>query len=65
MSNALANLKLRNMTVSAVVTRADGGVEDLGVIVYKDANLLKTVFWYLCHPKQMRHKIRKFFGAAP
>jgi hypothetical protein len=61
----------RNSTISAVVTRANGAVEDLGVVSYKDSNPFKTFGWYLTHPEQWRHKlvskpftrIKRFFGA--
>lgn len=46
-------------TISAVVTRADGTVEDLGVICYRGGPF-KTFGWYLIHPEQWRHKAQKF-----
>lgn len=60
MAAILSDLKVRNSTISAVVTRANGTVEDLGVISYRDSNPFKTFGWYLIHPEQWRHKARKF-----
>lgn len=36
---------LKEATIAAVVTRADGTVEDLGVISYWHKNLLKRLAW--------------------
>lgn len=35
----------QEVTISAVVTRADGTVEDLGVVSYWHANPLKRLLW--------------------
>lgn len=37
--------KVKEMTLSAVITRADGTVEDLGAIQYWHSNPLKRLFW--------------------
>lgn len=60
MTTTISYLKVRNSTISAVVTRADGTVEDYGVVSYRDQNPFKTIGWYLVHPKQLRHKAQKF-----
>jgi hypothetical protein len=60
LSNVIAFLKPKNMTISAVVTRADGTVEDKGVICYRDSNPFKTFGWYLVRPGQWLHKAGKF-----
>lgn len=60
MSNVVAFCKPKNVTISAVVTRADGTVEDHGVISYRDSNPFKTFAWYVVHPKQWMHKAGKF-----
>lgn len=38
-------VKAKRTTISAVITRADGTVEDLGVIAYRDANPLRNI-WF-------------------
>ncbi len=45
------NIKAREVTLSAVITRADGTVEDLGVIAYKHRNPLKQLAWRLKNRK--------------
>lgn len=60
MSNVVTFPKLKEMSVSAVITRADGTVEDLGTICYRHSNPFKTFAWYLVHPKQLAHKVGKF-----
>jgi len=37
--------KVKEMTLSAIITRADGTVEDLGAIQYWHYNPLKRLFW--------------------
>lgn len=37
--------KVKEMTLSAIITRADGTVEDLGAIQYWHSNPLKRFFW--------------------
>jgi hypothetical protein len=41
----LADSKVKEVTFSAVVTRADGTVEDLGVIQYWHTNPIKRFLW--------------------
>lgn len=41
----LANAKTRQATIEAVVTRADGTVENLGVISYWHRNPLRRMAW--------------------
>lgn len=60
MSSVVAFTKVQNATISAVVTRANGSVEDLGVVSYRDRNPFKTFGWYLVHPEQWQHKAIKF-----
>lgn len=43
----LAELNVKEMAISAVVHRADGRVEDLGVISYYHRNPLRRVLWKL------------------
>lgn len=59
MSNVVAFTK-QETTISAVVTRANGTVEDLGDISYSHTNPFKTFTWYLRHPEQWVHKASKF-----
>ncbi len=42
MSIVVANAKAKTSTIHAVVTRADGRVEDLGLIAYWSRNPLKN-----------------------
>jgi hypothetical protein len=60
MTAVISKIKAQNSTISAVVTRADGTVEDFGIISYRDRNPLKTLGWYLVHPTQAMHKTGKF-----
>lgn len=60
MTAVLSKIKAKNSTISAVVTRADGTVENFGVISYRDSNPFKTLGWYFVHPEQWRHKTLKF-----
>lgn len=43
----LAQPKVQKSTISAVITRADGTVEDLGVIAYWHRNPLRRWAWAL------------------
>jgi 16S rRNA C1402 N4-methylase RsmH len=52
--------KVKEQSISAVITKADGTVIDLGVVSYRNANPFKTFAWYLRHPEQWGHKLRKF-----
>ena len=45
MSNLVATGKQVERSISAVVTRADGSVEDLGVIAYWHRNPLRRLAW--------------------
>ena len=47
-----SNVPVKNQTIEAVITRADGRVERLGVISYYDRNPLKRT-WF---------RIRRLFG---
>lgn len=42
-----ANSRVREATISAVVTRADGRIEDLGIIDYYHKNPLRRLAWRL------------------
>ncbi len=57
--NSDINLRPRERTLSAVITRADGTVEDLGAIAYWHRNHVRVWAWYLLHPKQLRFQIAK------
>ena len=37
--------KVKQMEISAIITRADGTVEDLGTIQYWHKNPLKRIIW--------------------
>jgi hypothetical protein len=37
--------KVKQMEISAIVTRADGTIEDLGTIQYWHKNPLKRIIW--------------------
>lgn len=41
----LSNTKLREARISAVVTRADGRVEELGTLTYWHRNPLRRLAW--------------------
>jgi hypothetical protein len=45
----LTNGKAREATISAVITRADGSVEQLGVVAYWHKNPLRRWAWRLNH----------------
>ncbi len=45
MSVTVAHSGAREATISAVVTRADGSVENLGVVSYWHRNPLKRLWW--------------------
>ena len=42
-----SNIKARSISLSATVTRADGTVEDFGVVAYKHRNPIKNFIWHL------------------
>lgn len=44
--------KAREASIHAVVTRADGTVEDLGVVSYWHRNPLRRWAWRVRHPKK-------------
>lgn len=48
-----ARTNAEEVTIRAVVTRADGRVEDLGVIAYHHRNPIKRLAW------RVRHHIRR------
>jgi hypothetical protein len=50
----VAHTKVVQCSLSAVITRADGRVEDQGVISYWHSNPLKRIAW----------RIKRFFGIA-
>ena len=37
--------KVKEMSLSAIITRADGTIENLGTIQYWHSNPLKRLFW--------------------
>ena len=39
------NAKVKQMELSAIITRADGTIEDLGTIQYWHKNPLKRMIW--------------------
>mgnify|MGYP003351831872 FL=1 len=39
------NAKVKQMELSAIITRADGTIEDLGTIQYWHKNPLKRLLW--------------------
>lgn len=41
----ISQSKVKEMTISAVITRADGTVEDLGAVQYWHSNPLKRLIW--------------------
>jgi hypothetical protein len=41
----ISDAKVKQMEISAVITRADGSVEDLGTIQYWNKNPLKRIIW--------------------
>ncbi len=43
--NAIAHGKVKRAELRAVVTRADGSVEDLGIVTYYHRNPLKRWAW--------------------
>lgn len=40
-----SDAKVKQMEISAIVTRADGTIEDLGTIQYWHKNPLKRIIW--------------------
>jgi len=47
MSNLSVNSQARETTVEMIVTRADGTVENLGVVSYWHRNPIMRVAWHL------------------
>lgn len=45
MSDLNSKTKCKTISIEAVVTRADGTVENLGVISYWSSNPFKTFWW--------------------
>jgi hypothetical protein len=45
MSNVIAPFNAKETQITAVITRADGSVEYLGVVSYWHRNPLKRLFW--------------------
>jgi hypothetical protein len=45
--------KIKESSMSAKVIRADGTVEDLGVVAYYNSNIIKMLFWKI---KKLIHK---------
>jgi hypothetical protein len=41
----LTKSKVKEMSISAIITRADGTVEDLGAIQYWHSNPIKRIIW--------------------
>jgi len=42
-----ASAKIKHATIEAVITRADGSVENLGTISYYHRNPLKRAWWHV------------------
>jgi hypothetical protein len=40
-----SDAKVKQMEISAIITRADGTIEDLGTIQYWHKNPLKRIIW--------------------
>ena len=47
-----SDAKIKQMEISAIITRADGTIEDLGTIQYWHKNPLKRLLWRI---KQWLH----------
>jgi len=47
-----SDAKIKQMEISAIITRADGTIEDLGTIQYWHKNPLKRILWRI---KQWLH----------
>lgn len=47
MGTIIAKSRAKKQTIHAVVTRADGTVEDLGMVAYWHKNPLKRLAWRL------------------
>ena len=41
----ISDAKVKQMEISAIITRADGTIEDLGTIQYWHKNPLKRIIW--------------------
>jgi hypothetical protein len=46
-----ANAQIKEASIAAVVVRADGSQEDLGVISYWHKNPLRRMWWWLRHDR--------------
>jgi hypothetical protein len=44
--------KAREAKISAVITRADGSIEDVGVVAYWHKNPLWRLWWAVCNRKK-------------
>jgi hypothetical protein len=49
MADIAARQKMREASIAAVVIRADGTREDLGVVSYWNQNPLRRLWWRLTH----------------
>ena len=47
MTDVQSTTQAKEQTITAVITRADGTVEHLGVISYYNKNPLKQLWWHL------------------
>lgn len=43
--NVNANASPKEIQFSAIITRADGSIEDLGVVSYYNSNPIKRLMW--------------------
>jgi hypothetical protein len=41
----ISDAKVKQMEISAIITRADGTIEDLGTIQYWNKNIFKRLLW--------------------
>lgn len=49
MSELMAQGKPRETTIEAVIIRANGDVEDLGVVAYWHRNPIRRLWWRVTH----------------
>lgn len=61
MSNLTVEGKLKQRSVTAIITRADGTVVDLGEIAYWHRNPLKRLWWKVRHPLREIGRIKGKF----
>lgn len=47
MSNVIVNVPAKQATIEMIVTRANGTVENLGVVSYWHRNPLKRLWWHI------------------